>query len=284
VIGCVPGEGEGEHLLRQHTPPPMPVPLPPPLPHAVHRDAPNGIVSRASTLRNEISKYIARVPASYVAPHAELRPHLLNLDGVCEYCRRRPATTVDHFWPLVVQRRPTGYCNDLWNSVPACQGCNSSKGNRDATAWLRSSAPSNPLAAAHAHAWTPLDRARLLAKFDAYAAVSWVLCRRVHIDADLYCVIDAAVDRSLERIARAVHAMAQRSVAYSHARPERPLRPAEPPPKGRGRVSVGVSVSGRVRPGARDRERPTPPAEAQPLRPPLRRSARVAAAMTARGQ
>lgn len=63
---------------------------------------------------------------------------LLNMDGRCEYCERRDAMTTDHFMPLVKNSRPTGYCNDTWNSVPCCKECNSSKGGKTYDEWFSS--------------------------------------------------------------------------------------------------------------------------------------------------
>jgi hypothetical protein len=48
----------------------------------------------------------------------------------CFYCGK-PATTSDHLRPLVESSRPSGYLDEPGNLVPACQPCNSSKGNRD---------------------------------------------------------------------------------------------------------------------------------------------------------
>ena len=42
----------------------------------------------------------------------------------------------DHLWPIVVDRRPTGHISEIANLVPACQPCNSSKGNSHWKKWM----------------------------------------------------------------------------------------------------------------------------------------------------
>ena len=48
----------------------------------------------------------------------------------CAYCGDR-ATHLDHLFPLVKDKKPTGYGTGLSNLVPCCPKCNQPKGNRD---------------------------------------------------------------------------------------------------------------------------------------------------------
>lgn len=106
------------------------------------------IASRKSTLLHEVCRQLAKLTemrhqSSRIdfegeggVSALEARGRILNLDGKCEYCEHRAAVTVDHFYPLVKCRRPSGYCNDEWNSIPCCRECNSSKGGNTYHEWL----------------------------------------------------------------------------------------------------------------------------------------------------
>lgn len=102
------------------------------------------IFNRRSTIVHEVCKQLAEnSAASCSLPQEEksdchLRSDILNLDGKCEYCESRKAETTDHFYPLVRKKRPTGYCNDIWNSIPCCKECNSSKGGKTYYEWFNS--------------------------------------------------------------------------------------------------------------------------------------------------
>ena len=64
-------------------------------------------------------------------------------DG-CVYCGEKQ-TSQDHFRPVVGHSgMPTGYCNDLWNVVPCCTCCNSSKGKKHWNVFLRGVTPRSP--------------------------------------------------------------------------------------------------------------------------------------------
>ncbi len=62
---------------------------------------------------------------------------------VCAYCGDG-ASEWDHFRPLVVAQKPTGYISEIHNLVPACGKCNQSKGNKNWRDWMLSSAPRSP--------------------------------------------------------------------------------------------------------------------------------------------
>ena len=61
----------------------------------------------------------------------------------CVYCGDK-CNAWDHLQPLVVNRRPTGYISEIANLVPACQPCNSSKGNSKWRDWMAGKAPQSP--------------------------------------------------------------------------------------------------------------------------------------------
>jgi hypothetical protein len=71
---------------------------------------------------------------------------ILNIDVnnvVCAYCGDK-CTEWDHFRPLVVNKRPTGYISEINNLVPACGKCNQSKGNKNWKDWMLSDAKQSP--------------------------------------------------------------------------------------------------------------------------------------------
>lgn len=61
----------------------------------------------------------------------------------CVYCGDK-CNAWDHLRPLVVNRRPTGYISEIANLVPACQPCNSSKGNFGWHEWMSGKAAQSP--------------------------------------------------------------------------------------------------------------------------------------------
>jgi len=61
----------------------------------------------------------------------------------CVYCGDK-CNAWDHLQPIVVARRPTGYISEIANLVPACQPCNSSKGNARWREWMAGGAPQSP--------------------------------------------------------------------------------------------------------------------------------------------
>lgn len=72
--------------------------------------------------------------------------NVLNVDVknvVCAYCGDK-CTEWDHFRPLVVNKRPTGYISEINNLVPACGKCNQSKGNKNWKKWMLSDAKHSP--------------------------------------------------------------------------------------------------------------------------------------------
>jgi len=100
---------------------------------------------RTSTLMNELSKNLGGKKFPYDSTDTETRSAILKLSGICEYCEKNAATTFDHYMPLVVEGSPSKYCNDMWNMIPCCASCNSSKGSRSIWEWFNSRSAKNPL-------------------------------------------------------------------------------------------------------------------------------------------
>ncbi|MCL2756077.1 MAG: HNH endonuclease [Firmicutes bacterium] len=61
----------------------------------------------------------------------------------CAYCGKHYALW-DHFRPVVRDKKPTGYISEIWNLIPCCNECNSSKGNKDWRAWINGTALKSP--------------------------------------------------------------------------------------------------------------------------------------------
>jgi hypothetical protein len=61
----------------------------------------------------------------------------------CAYCGDT-RTEWDHFRPIVVNRKPTGYITEIANLVPACGKCNQSKGNKNWREWALGPAVRSP--------------------------------------------------------------------------------------------------------------------------------------------
>ena len=67
-----------------------------------------------------------------------------NEDDVrCVYCGDKK-TEWDHLYPLIVNKKHTGYITEIANLVPACGKCNQSKGNSNWKEWMLSNAEKSP--------------------------------------------------------------------------------------------------------------------------------------------
>jgi hypothetical protein len=129
------------------------------------RSSTNGITGRLTTLNHEISKAISNPPCGFTLPpeEIELRKTLLNFNGICEYCEKNEANTMDHYNPLIIDTMPSQYCNDPWNLIPCCSTCNSSKGSQQFAVWLNGSGKKNPF-----RTMSQEDFTRISAKFERY--------------------------------------------------------------------------------------------------------------------
>ena len=61
----------------------------------------------------------------------------------CVYCGAK-MTEWDHLFPLINNKKATGYITEIKNLVPACGKCNQSKGNKLWHEWILSDAPLSP--------------------------------------------------------------------------------------------------------------------------------------------
>ncbi len=71
---------------------------------------------------------------------------LLELDKdklTCVYCGDK-STEWDHFRPLIVDKKHTGYISEIQNLVPSCGKCNQSKGNLNWKEWMFGDAKQSP--------------------------------------------------------------------------------------------------------------------------------------------
>jgi hypothetical protein len=69
--------------------------------------------------------------------------HINNDNITCCYCGDK-ATEWDHFRPLIINKKPTGYISEIHNLVPSCSKCNQSKGNKEWLKWIESDAKLSP--------------------------------------------------------------------------------------------------------------------------------------------
>jgi len=88
----------------------------------------------------------------------------------CIYCGDK-CNAWDHLRPIVVGRRPTGYISEIANLVPACQPCNSSKGNSHWKEWMLGKAPQCPQSRNVAEL---LDRVSRLEAYEKWRAPTFV--------------------------------------------------------------------------------------------------------------
>ena len=96
----------------------------------------NVIKGRISTITNAfVQDIIPTIVPTKDEQEKFLRVLEIENTKQCVYCGGT-ATTWDHFRPLVRNKRPTGYINEISNMVPACSTCNSSKSNSDWQSWL----------------------------------------------------------------------------------------------------------------------------------------------------
>ncbi len=126
-----------------------------------------------------MSRQLAVIPEDIEVDSEErkMRNDILTLDGKCEYCRHRDANTMDHYRSLVRNSQPTVYCNDMWNSIPCCGTCNSSKGNRTFVEWMDS-----PSKCSAKHVMTSEELAEVIDKFKRYDSLFDQYCMKKKVD------------------------------------------------------------------------------------------------------
>lgn len=95
------------------------------------------ITGRSSSITNAFVSSI--IPVIY--PKTKEIENALEILGMtkdnisCAYCGDKHSEW-DHFRPLIVNQRPTGYISEIKNLVPSCGKCNQSKGNKDWKEWM----------------------------------------------------------------------------------------------------------------------------------------------------
>ena len=94
------------------------------------------ISNRFSTLIYELSKDLTPIPPTPTKIDIQEKIRIFGDLNHCVYCGDNNPRQQDHFYPLVYKKRPTGYCNDIWNMVPSCGQCNQSKGGCMWYDWL----------------------------------------------------------------------------------------------------------------------------------------------------
>ncbi len=103
------------------------------------------IMARTSSITNSFVNGI--IPC--ITPTEEEIEAILAVLGMdaenmhCVYCGGKH-TEWDHFRPLIIGKKPTGYISEINNLVPACGKCNQSKGNRFWKEWMLSDAKLSP--------------------------------------------------------------------------------------------------------------------------------------------
>ena len=103
------------------------------------------ITSRTSTITNS---FVQAIIPSIEPTESEVREALaiLEIDPknmTCAYCGR-PSTDWDHLHPLVRNKRPTGFINELRNMVHSCGPCNQSKSGQDWRSWMSGKSSGSP--------------------------------------------------------------------------------------------------------------------------------------------
>lgn len=104
-----------------------------------------GIKARASTITNAFAHAVLPVKLSTIDTlYAALDVLGQDLNDLrCVYCGALTHGW-DHLRPTVARKLPTGYITEVFNQVPACGKCNSSKGGKDWKAWMLGNAKNSP--------------------------------------------------------------------------------------------------------------------------------------------
>lgn len=107
----------------------------------------NGLASRMSYgLWSTSCRALLPKPTKPSAVQVKLYSDLIRDKSKCVYCGDA-ATSTDHFRALMRPKgTPSGFCDDLWNRVPCCIICNSSKGNKPWREFMRRKTGKAPLA------------------------------------------------------------------------------------------------------------------------------------------
>jgi hypothetical protein len=107
--------------------------------------SPGSIAGRSSSITNAFFNSI--IPIHEPSEDEVLEAlDLLGIDPeniTCAYCGDK-SSEWDHFRPIITDQQPTGYITEIANLVPSCGKCNQSKGKRQWSEWMLSSARLSP--------------------------------------------------------------------------------------------------------------------------------------------
>lgn len=101
----------------------------------------NSVVGRTSTLRGAfVQSVLPKGDTTIKEDELILHLDVLNMSKeniCCAYCGGE-FNSWDHINPLVSNKGPTGYINEMNNLLPCCSSCNSSKGSKNWKIWMES--------------------------------------------------------------------------------------------------------------------------------------------------
>lgn len=103
------------------------------------------ITSRTSSITNSFVQAVVPSPETSADEWTQAF-QIFEMDPesrTCVYCGAL-ATDWDHLRPLVRNKRPTGYIDEIRNRVPSCAPCNQSKGGADWRKWMEGNARGSP--------------------------------------------------------------------------------------------------------------------------------------------
>jgi len=106
---------------------------------------PVSIMGRSSSITNSfINGIIPLIEPSDEEIEEVLTIFNLSADNInCVYCGDN-STEWDHLFPLIKNKKFTGYISEIQNLVPACGKCNQSKGNTNWFDWMNGNAKQSP--------------------------------------------------------------------------------------------------------------------------------------------
>ena len=169
--------------------------------HTMPRQRTSNLLKRMSTIRYEIAKDMTPEPIPLSAEHILLRNEILSNDGMCEYCgiNRASGGWGDHFYPIIINKYPSEYCNDDWNKMPACSTCNAGKSGRTWREWFMSDSNTNPMT------FLPSEQQdALLEKFTTYDMHMQRYCQRKNVDRDEFDRLMRQIEQTFKNVHDAI--------------------------------------------------------------------------------
>ncbi len=115
----------------------------------MHPDFKLPSIGRVSGRTSSITSAFFQAITPVVSPTYDEVEQALSILGMtrgkctCAYCGAIHSEW-DHFRPIVIDRKPTGYITEIANLVPSCGKCNQSKGNKNWKEWMQGSAKLSP--------------------------------------------------------------------------------------------------------------------------------------------